>query len=75
MAKLRIVQGDRVLRNTDLDAITGVSRTTRWRLERAGEFPARRQISHGSVGWLASEITGWLESRGMVVNDACPAAA
>jgi prophage regulatory protein len=72
--RLTVVQGDRILRNSDLDVITRLSRTTRWRMEKVGEFPARRQISSGSVGWLMSEITTWLENRGLVVNDVRTAA-
>jgi prophage regulatory protein len=51
---------DRNLRNRDLDVITGLSRTTRWRLEREGKFPARRKLSSMAVGWLKSEIDAWL---------------
>ena len=62
--RITIGAGDRILRNSDLDVITGISRTTRWRLERGGEFPARRQISHGSVGWSAAEVDAWMQARG-----------
>jgi prophage regulatory protein len=40
-----------------------LSRSTRWRLERQGKFPARRQLSTNSVGWLRSEVEDWLSSR------------
>jgi len=42
---------------------TQLSRSTRWRLERLGKFPARRQLSANSVGWLRSEVEEWLVSR------------
>lgn len=42
---------------------TQLSRSTRWRLERLGKFPARRQLSTNSVGWLRSEVEEWLTSR------------
>lgn len=42
---------------------TQLSRTTRWRLERQGKFPVRRQLSPNSVGWLRSEVEDWLTSR------------
>ena len=38
-------QDDRFLREAEVAHITGLSRTTRWRLERRGEFPRRRSIS------------------------------
>ena len=65
---MMVAKGDRILRNSDLDVITGISRTTRWRLERGGEFPARRQISHGSVGWSASEVEAWMQARGFATG-------
>ena len=43
--------------------VTGLSRTSVWRMERRGEFPARRLLSARSVGWLASEIRMWIETR------------
>lgn len=42
---------------------TQLSETTIWRLERAGKFPARRQLSANVVGWLRSEVESWLASR------------
>lgn len=54
---------DRVVRATELKEIIGLSRTSVWRLENSGEFPKRRQISPGAVGWLHSEVIEWLESR------------
>lgn len=45
---------------------TQLSRPTIWRLERANRFPRRRQLSANAVGWLRSEVEGWVESRGIV---------
>lgn len=59
---------DRILRNSDLDAITGISRTTRWRMEQNGQFPKRRQISYGAVGWASSEVETWMQERGFGVG-------
>ena len=39
-----------------------ISRSTAWRLEKAGKFPHRRQISAKSVGWLRSEVEAWAQS-------------
>lgn len=44
----------------------GLSPTSIWRLEKRGQFPKRRQLSPGCVGWLESEINAWLESRSCV---------
>jgi prophage regulatory protein len=43
--------------------MTGLSRTTIWRLEKLGEFPKRRQLTVRRVGWDESEVRGWRESR------------
>ena len=43
--------------------LTGLSRGTIYRLERAGSFPLRRRLSTNSVAWLEHEITAWMESR------------
>jgi prophage regulatory protein len=51
---------DEILRERDVRAITKLGRTTRWRLERLGQFPRRRQIGANSVGWLRSEIAEWI---------------
>ena len=51
---------DRFMREPEVQRITGLSRTTRWRLQRDGKFPHRRQISTNAVGWLASEINAWI---------------
>jgi prophage regulatory protein len=43
--------------------LTGLSRMTIYRLELAGEFPKRRQLSKNSVAWLDTDIAHWAESR------------
>jgi prophage regulatory protein len=42
---------------------TGFSNTTLWREVRKGRFPAPVAISPGRVGWLASAVQAWVESR------------
>ena len=54
---------DRFIREPECRRVTGLSRVTRWRLERRGQFPKRRQISLNAVGWLESEIQSWVEDR------------
>ncbi len=53
----------RMLRAREVTARTQLSRSTIWRLERAGRFPARRQLSSGRVAWVESEVDAWLASR------------
>lgn len=53
----------RIIRFRDVQTKTGLSRPTIWRLERAGRFPNRIQVSAKAVGWLLAEIDAWLEER------------
>lgn len=57
---------NRILRLSEVIAITGLSSSTLWRLQRAGKFPLRRQLSPGAVGWIAREIQSWLDERDVV---------
>jgi prophage regulatory protein len=36
---------------------------TIYRLELAGKFPKRRQLSENSVAWLEADIAEWIDSR------------
>lgn len=46
--------------------LTGLSRSTIFRLERAGLFPGRRKLSSKAVCWMSDEIEAWLASREVV---------
>jgi prophage regulatory protein len=52
-----------IVRPRDLSAETGLSRTSIWRLERAGDFPKRIRLSAGAVGYRRAEVEAWLKSR------------
>lgn len=56
-------QSDRILRTQEVTEMTGLSRTSIWRLERAGKFPARVPLSAGSVGWRLSDVSEWIRMR------------
>ncbi|NUH56252.1 AlpA family phage regulatory protein [Citrobacter portucalensis] len=57
---------DRVIREDECRKLTGVSRTTRYELEKKGCFPSRRNLGGRSVGWLLSEVMEWMQSRDRV---------
>jgi prophage regulatory protein len=57
------VATDAIIREPECRRRTGLSRSTRWRLERRGQFPRRRQLSPGCSGWIASEIAAWIAGR------------
>lgn len=54
---------DQIIRPSNLPHATGLSRTTCWRLERAGDFPKRIKLSAGAVGYRRSDIETWLANR------------
>ena len=54
---------DVILRMPEVSKITGLSRTTVWRYEKEGIFPARIALGGGSVGWYQSDIDQWINSR------------
>ena len=54
---------DRIMREPEVKHVTGLSRTTRWRLARVGKFPKRRWLSPNCNGNLQSEIQAWLAER------------
>jgi prophage regulatory protein len=54
---------DRIIREEERRKVTGLSRTTWWRMERNGLAPKRRQLSANSVGWLESELRAWMSSK------------
>lgn len=53
----------RLLRAREVRERTGLGRMTLWRLEAAGEFPRRRQITPRSVRWIDEEIDDWIARR------------
>jgi prophage regulatory protein len=52
-----------IIRPKELPQKTGLSRTTCWRLERAGDFPKRIRLSAGAVGYRRAEVEQWLADR------------
>ena len=54
---------DRFIADPECRQISGLGRVTRWRLEKRGQFPRRRQLSPGRVGWLLSEVLIWQRDR------------
>jgi prophage regulatory protein len=64
---------DKIIREPELLKLVGLSRSTLWRRETAGDFPKRRQISNRSVGWVLSEIQQWITSRPLAEGKERPA--
>lgn len=55
--------GDRLLPWPIVKHLTGLSRTTAWRLQRTGVFPQPVEVSPGRVCWREQELKGWTLSR------------
>ena len=53
----------RIVVDPETTEATGLSRTTRWRLERAGKFPKSVRLASGRVGYYADELAEWQASR------------
>jgi prophage regulatory protein len=52
-----------ILRRPEVQFRTGLSRSTIYAMMAAGDFPKAIPLGHRAVGWSASEISEWLESR------------
>lgn len=54
---------ERILRFPDVKKMTGLSRTTIWRLEKQDAFPKTIKITGHVNGWLEREIKEWISSK------------
>ena len=50
-----------IMKRQDVVAATGLCYTSIYNKEKAGQFPARRQLSARSVGWIRQEVEAWIE--------------
>ena len=64
---------DRLLRRRKVEKITGIRRSSIYRLMQEGKFPRPVRVGSAAVRWRGSHITVWLESRPVAgVNSARP---
>lgn len=55
---------DRIVRQSEVAAIIGVSPVTLWRWRKKNEFPAPIKLGGGRmVGWRMSSIQQWIDER------------
>jgi prophage regulatory protein len=52
-----------ILRRRQVEARTGLKRSTIYAKVAAGEFPRPISLGARAVGWVEAEISDWLESR------------
>ena len=53
----------RAIRITEVKAMTGMGRSTIYKLESESKFPRRFKVSERLSVWFADEISDWLEQR------------
>lgn len=54
---------DRIIRITEVMAMTGLSRSGIYAAIKEGTFPAQLKLSVRSSGWLESEVLAWRDKR------------
>ena len=60
---------DRLLRRDEVEARSGYSRTSIYRLMRAGLFPEPLKIGPRAVRWRESDLLAWLNDRPVASGD------
>ena len=53
----------RLLRRPDVEMMCGISRSLLYAMIARGEFPPPVRIHQRAVGWRASDVRMWLQSR------------
>lgn len=59
---------DRFLRRPEVEVMTGLSRSTIYRLMSEGDFAPRYRIGRQAIGWKFSEVREWLDLRPKAVR-------
>lgn len=54
---------DRIIRISEVMAMTGLSRSGIYAAIKEGTFPAQLKLSVRSSGWLESEVIAWRDKR------------
>lgn len=52
-----------IIRPRELPRVTGLSRTTIWRLEKEGKFVQKIRLTEHSIGYRRIDIETWIEER------------
>ncbi len=61
---------DKIIRIPATVDMTGVSRSTLYRMEKSGKFPKRIRISERASGWRLSDVQAWIKSRDSITEAA-----
>ena len=63
-------QVKRILKQPEVSLISGLSRSSIYRLEALGQFPSRVKLSECASGWHSEEVQAWIDSRPRVPQSA-----
>lgn len=54
---------EKLYKRTEVEALTGLSRTTIYEMMKDGSFPRPLRVSKRAVRWQESTLTNWIESQ------------
>jgi len=57
------IDSERILRRREVELQTGLSRSTIYVMMAAGTFPKAAKLGKRAVGWPASEVRAWMQTR------------
>ena len=57
------MQAPQIVKRPEVEAATGLSRSSLYRLAAEGQFPRPIKLGARAVGWRADEIAAWIEAR------------
>ena len=60
---------ERLLRRPEVERVTGLARTSIYRLMQSGDFPRPVKVGPAAVRWREGDITAWVESRPIAESD------
>ena len=64
--------GDRLLRRREVEKITGIARSSIYRLMEAADFPRAVRVGPAAVRWRESEVNAWVNSRPRALGELDP---
>jgi prophage regulatory protein len=62
-------QGLSILRRKQVEARTGLARSTIYHHIKAGTFPRPVSLGPRAVGWLESDVNNWIAERVQIAQD------
>lgn len=63
VAQGRVAEGAYVWKYSTVIEVTGISRSSLWRLIKRENFPRPIKLGAGSVGFISGEVMSWIKSR------------